>query len=165
MKRAVTNSNSDQYEDDGAYLTKISLPDHPKPNDLLKKRCNFSVALNFPISPSFNTLHLFFGFSRKASSQMGASFWHNVLWGGGGGGGGKEWNHKRGHVLKDPGEHTMMVLIQCESLSDGCLHWTETAVEVFSLPSIFLGISKDEEKHEKFHMNLWFLVLVSECRH
>lgn len=67
MKRAVTNSNSDQYEDDGAYLTKISLPDHPKPNDLLKKRCNFSVALNFPISPSFNTLHLFFGFSRKAS--------------------------------------------------------------------------------------------------
>ena len=47
------------------------------------------MALNFPISPSFNTLHLFFGFSRKASSQMGASFWHNVLWGGGGGGGRK----------------------------------------------------------------------------
>lgn len=65
MKRAVTNSNSDQYEDDGAYLTKISLPDHPKPNDLLKKRCNFSVALNFPISPSFNTLHLFLGFHAK----------------------------------------------------------------------------------------------------
>ena len=42
--------------------------------------------------------------------------------GGGGGGGGKEGNPKEGHILKDPGEHTMTVLIQRESLSDGCLH-------------------------------------------
>ena len=88
MKRAVTNSNSDQYEDDGAYLTKISLPDHPKPNDLLKKRCNFSVALNFPISPSFNTLHLFFGFSRKASDTTCC-----------GGGGGEE--GERSEITKE----------------------------------------------------------------